>query len=305
MELFEQLRNEPTYWIRFELGLSELDERSYLEEVYHRAQSIFNFMFAENDEMLLVASEDYHIDDKSIYLPNIKRLLRNKKLIYGLTHETLPFQYDEEDAEMETIRYSLKVKKEDLHLDYMIRKLGNRESHRKPRMNGYLYIVNITRKTLFNMYDERGCDVYSLEKEDLLPLYNESRKWILDYNRIEIDRSFEGGLYNHFETHLEMKRREKTNEQKIKETKINLYVDNTCHITHELEIPKENAEVCLAEMNQTGFQIDVEKELGDYVILKVMKTEALALIDYQTELICLYSKKYGGNYKGWSIVKGF
>ena len=305
MDLFEQLRNQPTYWIRFELGLPELDERSYLEEVYHRAQSIFNFMFAENDEMLLVASEDYHIDDKSIYLPNIKRLLRNKKIIYGLTHETLAFQYDEEDDEMKTIRYSLKAKREDLHLDYMIRKLGNRESHRKPRMNGYLYIVNITRKTLFNMYDERGCDVYSLEKEDILPLYNESRKWILDYNRIEIDRSFEGGLFNHFETRLEMEQREKTNEQKIKETKINLYEDNKCHITHALEIPKENAKECIADMNQTGFQIDVEKELEDYTILEVMKTEALALIDYQTELICLYSKKYGGNYKGWSIVKAF
>ena len=79
-------------------------------------------------------------------------------------------------------------------------------------MNQELYIVNVTRRTLFYMYDDRGCDVYSLEKDALLPIYYKFRRWILDYNRIEIDRSFERGLFQHFETPLELEQREKINE---------------------------------------------------------------------------------------------
>lgn len=302
MVLFEQLKNQSKYWIRFELGLSQLEEKDYFNEVYHRAKSIFHYMFGTNDEMLLVFSTDTHIAERR-ELPAIKRFLRNKKLIYGLTHETIPFEYDEED--MTTTRYGLKVKKEDLFVDYIIRALGNKQSHRKPRIDANLYIVNLTRQTLFHMYDERGCDVYSLKKEELLPLYRESRKWILDYNRIEIDRNIGEGLFNCFEKPVGLAQRERRNKQQVQETKINLYEDNTCHITHELEIPKEYVEECLTDMQQTGFQIVIDSEHDYSIILKAMKTEALALIDYQTELMCLYAKKHCGQYKGWSIIKAF
>ena len=61
----------------------------------------------------------------------------------------------------------------------------------------------------------------------------------------------------------------------------------------------------MIEMSQTGFEIELENDFDDYIILKAMKTEALAIVDYQTELMSLYSKKYSGKYKGWSIVKAY
>ncbi|WP_067843731.1 hypothetical protein [Amphibacillus sediminis] len=50
-------------------------------------------------------------------------------------------------------------------------------------------------------------------------------------------------------------------------------------------------------MEQTGFTIEVDNNYNDYIILKAIKTEALALIGYQTELMSLYSKKYSGKYE--------
>lgn len=295
MELFEQLKNEKN-WIRFELGLDALDDKAYFNEVYHRAHSIMKEMFDKGDAILLVAMIHTHVDDKKHHLPRMKRFLKDKKLIYGLTHKTTAFTYDREDLEMKTDLYSLRMKKEDLFVDDMLK---------NPTMNCNLYIVNETRETLFYMYDTRGCDVYSLEKADLLPLYHTFRKWILDDHRIDIDHHFEDGLFNYSETPVERKQRERANEQQVEATKINLYEDNTCHITHQLEISEENAEACIAEMSKTGFKIEIEKELDGVVMLKAMKTEALAIVDYQTELMSLYAKKYNGLYKGWSIVKAF
>ena len=148
MDLFEELMKNQKYWIRFELGLYELEGKNYFKEVYYRAKSIFNDLFDENDDILLVVSVNYHIDDKGNNLPRIKRFLRNDKLIQGLIRKGKPFEYDEEDTDMKTTRYSLKVKREDLYLDYIIETLGNKQSHRKPRINANLSIVNLTRKTL-------------------------------------------------------------------------------------------------------------------------------------------------------------
>uniref|UniRef100_UPI0018DAF875 hypothetical protein n=1 Tax=Thalassobacillus sp. C254 TaxID=1225341 RepID=UPI0018DAF875 len=62
---------------------------------------------------------------------------------------------------------------------------------------------------------------------------------------------------------------------------------------------------CISEIGETGFNIAIEDKNSDYTAIKVTKTEALALVDYQTELMFLYSKKYKGEYKGWSVKKLF
>lgn len=305
MELFNQLKKSSTNWIRFELGLVELDGNDYYKEMHYRAKSILKFLFNNSDTIWLIASVSNHIDYKGIDLPNIKRFLRNPKLIYDVKCKTVPFEFDEEDTEMRTIQYSLKVNKEDIRLDFLIRAIGNKESLRKPRINGNLYIVNETKGILFHMYDDRGCDVFSLDEDILLPLYHKFRKWILDYDRVEIDRAFKEGLFNCYETTEEKEKRLKTNRIKVKETKINLFQVNTCHITHTLEIPNECAKEFISEIGETGFNITIEDKNNDYTTIKTTKTEALALVDYQSELMFLYSKKYKGEYKGWSVKKAF
>nr|WP_246187573.1 DUF3885 domain-containing protein [Ornithinibacillus caprae] len=43
---------------------------------------------------------------------------------------------------------------------------------------------------IYHLYDDRGCDVIASNKEDLYSLYKECNKWILDYDRVEIDKVF-------------------------------------------------------------------------------------------------------------------
>lgn len=305
MNLYNQLIKEPSNWIRFELGLNKLEDIEYSKEMHYRAKSILNFLFNDSDTIWLIASVSNYKNGKGSDLPKIKRFLRNKKLSYNLKCKTLPFEYDEEDTEMETIQYSLKVNKKDMRLDYLIEAIGNKDSKRKPMIYSNLSLVNDKTGILFHMYDDRGCDVFSLKKDTLLPLYHKFRKWILDYDRIDIDRAFEKGLFNCYETTEEKEKRIENNELKIKEMEINLFKDNTCHITHALEIPNEFVQACTDEIDLTAFITSVLDRNSNSKIITATKTEALALIDYQSELMSLYSKKYKGNYKDWSAERAF
>ena len=40
MELLDQLIKNPNYWIRFELGLIQLEGKEYFEEIHRRATII-------------------------------------------------------------------------------------------------------------------------------------------------------------------------------------------------------------------------------------------------------------------------
>ncbi|GEL05226.1 DUF3885 domain-containing protein [Rummeliibacillus stabekisii] len=234
MELFNQLKNNSKYWLRFELGLVELEGKEYFKEIYHRIFSIFDFLFDRNDTIMFITAINESVEHKGKDLPNIKRFLKDKRLIYGLSCKTVPYEFDEEDIEMRTTLYSLKVKKESIRRDYLFQAISNQDFARKPSIMGNVYLLNLSQNTLLHMYDDRGCDVYGLNKENLLPLYHKFRKWILDYNRIQIDHIFEEGLFNYSESSTEMEDRLITNTFRENETEINLYGGNTCIITHQL-----------------------------------------------------------------------
>ncbi|NUJ16601.1 DUF3885 domain-containing protein [Bacillus glycinifermentans] len=53
-----------------------------------------------------------------------------------------------------------------------------------------IYFLNASRKMVFHLYDDRGCDVIAARKEDLEPLYSRLNEWILDVDRDRIDRLF-------------------------------------------------------------------------------------------------------------------
>lgn len=50
-----------------------------------------------------------------------------------------------------------------------------------------IYFVNITKRIIFHMYDDRGLDIIASDVETLKPIYTKFNNWILDYNRIQID----------------------------------------------------------------------------------------------------------------------
>jgi hypothetical protein len=294
---------EQKFWIRFELGLDPLNNSAYFDEMNDRASSIIKFVFSNDDEVHVVNRISFLKGSRLSELPAMSRYFKSKESMRNLTLETIPYEYDENDIEFLTNEFIVKTTFQDIRTSYLITALGNKDFRRKPRVRGNIYLLNVTKQILFHMYDDRGCDVYANNKEALLPLYHRNRKWILDYNRIYIDGLFGEGLAGYSESEDEKRLRQANNEAKMKETQINLFRINTHHIIHSLEIPTNESIPFEKETAQTGFSLRVQYKESDTTIYDLVKAEALALIDYQSELMSLYAKKYRGIYHGWKIER--
>ncbi|MDW0110952.1 DUF3885 domain-containing protein [Sporosarcina aquimarina] len=298
-------------YLRFELGDpygNGTDER--INQVVTRVNTLFEEFFKLDDSVYLYIKDWGESED--VMFGNTTPAYLYELLSHQKIEEKTMYDIEEDVDEVTgkpiEIRNEYNVKfvcSEVRSVGYkeILEGIGNYEQGRDPSIGQSVYFINMEKNLIFHMYDDRGCDVFSLTKEPLLPIYETYSKWILDYNRVEIDNALEVGLFNIHETAAETAKRLKINNLKVEETKINLYENNTCHITHSLAIPNGYAEECIHELSGTGFTIAGGGSDNACTTIQAMKTEALALIDYQTELMSLYAKKYKGEYHGWSAKR--
>jgi Domain of unknown function (DUF3885) len=52
------------------------------------------------------------------------------------------------------------------------------------------FFLNISKKIIYHLYDDRGCDVIAADREHIRLLYEVRNEWILDYDRDKIDSTF-------------------------------------------------------------------------------------------------------------------
>jgi len=194
----------------------------------------------------------------------------------------------------------LTLKKRDIRFPQLLNAIAHTDFGGKPAINGQVYLFNKSSNLLFHMYDDRGCDVYACDQEVLRPIYHQFRSWILDYDRIRIDQAFGEGLAGIEESMEQKQQREMANEKGVMALGMNLRIDNACIIRHTIEVCKTKKNDCLEEMQQTGFGIEYTEATPETVLIQATKIEAIALIDYQSELMANFAIKYQGNYNGWT-----
>lgn len=129
---------------------------------------------------------------------NLKRKLKNfpryvnKSLLLKLKHEALPYIFpeDNEDGKLITHRFTLQCKTSDLNYMPLLKAICNQDLGLKPRISHSVYFININRKTIFQVYDDRGCDLLATSPAAIKDIYKKHNDWILDYDRAEIDKVF-------------------------------------------------------------------------------------------------------------------
>lgn len=194
------------YGIRFEISMpgAEHEDNSNLQQIKDRSTGIFNHVFQDADEILLIT--DIYCDKYNTFLQNrpinvYRKYVKNKDLLKKLQHSILPHLFEEEDDgdydELATHRFLLPCKKSDIRYLQLLVAISYEDfPHptqilRRNMAAGYdIYFVNVTRKMIYHLYDDRGCDVIAANKEDLRTLYTECDEWILDYDREQIDLLF-------------------------------------------------------------------------------------------------------------------
>ncbi|MCP1146093.1 DUF3885 domain-containing protein [Lysinibacillus endophyticus] len=193
------------YGIRFEISMPwvQHEDKNNLQQIEERINGIFNKVFHDTDEMLLVT--DIHCERNDTFLQKrptkvYQKYIKDKKLRQKLQHKMLPsvFLEDEDDYEdMVTHRFVLPCKKSDIRYKPLLTAISYEDfPHPSQILKGLyrpgidIYFINVTKKMIYHLYDDRGCDVIASNKEDLDSLYEELNDWILDYDREQINKIF-------------------------------------------------------------------------------------------------------------------
>ncbi|WP_440118947.1 DUF3885 domain-containing protein [Paenibacillus sp. QZ-Y1] len=206
-EYFQNLTFKPPLFyswsvsIRFELGnprMFRLNVEHYMEQVYDRSLELFRALHDQEDEVFIITHAHFADEprNKVKKLNLYRKYIKKKEPIRALRLEILP-DVDCKPNEIPAPRnnmymYWARCRVEDLKYSQFIKAICNHDVGMKPMIHHRVYFINISKKTIFHIYDDRGCDVISASREELMDIYNEYNDWILDYDRERMNNVFLG-----------------------------------------------------------------------------------------------------------------
>ena len=178
--------------------VGDTDTDEYFQEVTKRASTIFKTAFDNSDKVFLVFM-DYKCKRRKIKFSNFtfKQIDNLQKNEVSFSKEKRLYELDDK-FDIRNIAI-IKLTADRINHKNILTAIGHSDfPPRQPRLdnNGFLtskeiYFVNIDKKLIFHMYDDRGLDLISADKEILRPIYKKHNDWILDYDRKQIDKQFE------------------------------------------------------------------------------------------------------------------
>jgi hypothetical protein len=189
------------YNIRFELGGSLRNgTKKRIKKVVERATEIFRQTIGKDDIVLVIEEDSNQFYDRNDtnkdYLYTL--LNRDKLKRYKGPFEQTYFEADNEGIKRELVFEKLldcdlligQMAQNELDLQNIILGIANLEMGFEPCIPQDIVFFSPRTTNGFNIYDDRGCDIWSSDKEKLRHIYESLNNWILDYNRPEIDEIF-------------------------------------------------------------------------------------------------------------------
>jgi len=125
------------------------------------------------------------------------RYVKNKRLLTKIQVETYSYLLETEEGEYEMQQFSLHCKVRDIKVNALIKAVIHEDFPLKPKLGGYptgypdVFFVNVTKNVIFFIYDDRGCEVIGLDKQQMKKLYEKYRQWIEEVDLEEIERKLQ------------------------------------------------------------------------------------------------------------------
>ena len=186
------------FGLRFNLQTGETETDEYFEQVNKRAETIFKTAFDNSDSVFLVFM-DYKYKRRKIRFSNFTfnqiANLQQTEINYS---KKLRLYEPNDKFDLRNIAI-IKITADRINHKTILSAIGHSDfPPRQPRLdqNGVftakeIYFVNIDKKLILNMYDDRGLDLISSDKETLKPIYKKHNDLLLDFDRERIDKQFE------------------------------------------------------------------------------------------------------------------
>lgn len=182
------------YGLRFELGVKKATHNGYFEEAIRRASLLFESAFDASDDLLILLNQ-YKFKRQKIRHTNYlfkqiesldKRDIHYQKQILINPPEKLIINTAIVQTTANKVNYKNIITAISRHDFPTIQpRISNGGS-----LLGDVYFINLNKKIIFHMYDDRGLDIIATDKETLAPLYKKYNDWILNYDRNKIDTLF-------------------------------------------------------------------------------------------------------------------
>ncbi len=184
--------------LRFNLQVGATNTDEYFKEVTRRSSTIFESAFDSSDKLFLVYM-DYKYKRRKVRFSNFtfNQIADLEREEISFSRETRLYEADDKFDVRNVAIIKLTVNR--INYKNILSAIGHMDfPPRQPRLdkNGFLtnkeiYFLNIDKRLIFHMYDDRGLDVISADKQTIIPIYKKHNDWLLDHDRERINKQFE------------------------------------------------------------------------------------------------------------------
>ena len=167
------------------------DDNDYFKECLFRAIQIFETTFEPTDEIYLIINS-FKWKKKKIRRGNFIFKQINSLDFANILYRRINQLYEPGDKNDQWNQAVMLT--ETKKIDYkqiLAGQINTDFGSRSPRICEEVFFVNITKRIIFNVYDDRGLDIIATDKETIRPIFEKHNDWILDYDREKIDKQFE------------------------------------------------------------------------------------------------------------------
>ena len=180
--------------LRFELGGEEVSTKRPLKrfaQAFQRAEDIAQLLFQDTAALWVLSSEtDYEGRSPSAKaLKPLKYSTLSKKDFHHFNSTTHKENDSVFDDEYRQHWFAAKLKAPEDLPEVLWLSLAA-ELGIRPAIHTQLYFVDFDRKVAMHPYDDRGLDVFAMDRDALLPLFKQRRSWLLEYDREKMERVF-------------------------------------------------------------------------------------------------------------------
>lgn len=186
--------------IRFEISdpYQSYGEPGHLVQAFERSTALFDAVFDEEDEVLFVTDINVPWNNPFLHKKPLNvygKYIKQPQALYRLRLENVQLsEFDEGD--ITTYRFSYACRKNDIRYPQLLRAIcyedfGHPSRILKNKQSSCdIYFINLSKKLIYHLYDDRGCDIIAADKEGIRYLYDRFNDWILDYDREKIEKVF-------------------------------------------------------------------------------------------------------------------
>jgi len=184
--------------IRFEIGGNESvylnsgnsDEctvnQAYIFASLNRAKTIYeNLPHSPN-----ILRIDRYLEDENTVQDIISSVCKVTEMPLPHEQTLVPFQWDEDDEIILQLQLYWDLKRIVFSPDKLLKEIIKADIGGHSMLVSNVYFMNAYDFVLFHLYDDRGADLVAADKDLLRPIFERFNKWILDYDREQINKTF-------------------------------------------------------------------------------------------------------------------